>query len=155
MIKMIAMGVWGCLVALGTLMLSVKVNAVNPDISEASAPVVEEVSSGQTEVISVPILVEGVVQGYIISQLTYLIDKKVEKDVSLPLSVLINDAIFKCFWDSYSDVRAVEKIKFETVKKQIIDEVNQHFPTPVVKDLLVKQFNYLPADQIRDMKHTG
>ncbi|EJF88594.1 hypothetical protein [Bartonella melophagi] len=73
--------------ALGTLMLSVKVNAVNPNTSEASAPVVEEVSSGQTEVISVPILVEGVVQGYIISQLTYLVDKKVEKDIFLPLGI--------------------------------------------------------------------
>ncbi|WP_102830535.1 hypothetical protein [Bartonella bovis] len=153
MIKMIAMGVWGCLVALSTLMLSVKVNAVNPNISKVSAPVAEEISPGQTEVISVPILVEGSVQGYIISQLTYLIDKKVEQEMSFPLGVLINDAIFKCFWGSYSDVRAVEKIKFETVKKQIIDEVNQHFPTPVLKDLLVKQFNYLPADKVRDMNH--
>ena len=37
------------------------------------------------------------------------------------------------------------------VKQKIIDGVNQRFPEPVIKDIMVEQFNYIPADQVRDM----
>ncbi|AQX18631.1 MULTISPECIES: hypothetical protein [unclassified Bartonella] len=153
MIRMIAMGLWVCLVALGALVFSLRVNAVDPNTSEKSAPVAVEIGSNNTEVMSVPILVDGDVQGYIIAQFAYVVDKTAEKEISIPVGVLINDTIFQYFWGSYSDVRAIEKVKFEMIKERIIDDVNKRFSKAVLKDLLVKQFNYLSVDQIRGMKN--
>ncbi|WP_407965147.1 hypothetical protein [Bartonella sp. C271] len=154
MIRMIAMGLWICLVALGALVFSLKVNAVDPNQSEETTPIAIEIGSNNTEIMSVPIFVDGNVQGYIIVQLAYIVDKTVEKEISISVGTLINDTIFQYFWGSYSDVREIEKVKFEMIKERIIDDVNQRFSKAVLKDLLVKQFNYLSVDKIRSMKNT-
>ncbi|WCR55285.1 hypothetical protein [Bartonella clarridgeiae] len=154
MIRMIAMGLWVCLVALGALVFGLRMSAVDPNSSEETAPIPVEVGSNNTEIMSVPVLVDGDVQGYVIVQLTYVVDKTIEKEISIPVGVLINDIIFQYFWGSYSDVRAIEKVKFQMIKKRIIDDVNQRFSKVVLKDLLVKQFNYLSVDKIRGMKNT-
>ncbi|CBI76130.1 conserved exported protein of unknown function [Bartonella clarridgeiae 73] len=151
---MIAMGLWVCLVALGALVFGLRMSAVDPNSSEETAPIPVEVGSNNTEIMSVPVLVDGDVQGYVIVQLTYVVDKTIEKEISIPVGVLINDIIFQYFWGSYSDVRAIEKVKFQMIKKRIIDDVNQRFSKVVLKDLLVKQFNYLSVDKIRGMKNT-
>ncbi|AQX27715.1 MULTISPECIES: hypothetical protein [unclassified Bartonella] len=154
MIRMIAMGLWVCLVALGALVLGIRMSAVDPNSLEETSPIAVEIGSNNTEIMSVPVLVDGDVQGYVIVQLTYVVDKTVEKEISIPIGVLINDTIFQYFWGSYSDVRAIEKVKFQMIKKRIIDDVNQRFSKVVLKDLLVKQFNYLSVDKIRGMKNT-
>ena len=69
----------------------------------------------------------------------------------MPLGIFVNDEVFRIFFGSYSDTKKIERVKFDDVKKQIIDGVNQRFPEPVIKDLMVEQFNYIPADQVRDM----
>ncbi|MDD9333649.1 MAG: hypothetical protein PV354_08290, partial [Bartonella sp.] len=83
MIRMIAMGLWVCLVALGALFFSLRVNVVDANTSEKNAPIAVEIGSNNTEVMSVPILVDGDVQGYIIVQLAYVVDKTAEKEISI------------------------------------------------------------------------
>ena len=73
----------------------------------------------------------------------------------MPVSYFINDEIFNQFYGHYSDVKDVQKVKFDDVRKSIIDGVNERFPQPLVKDLLVEQFNYITAKEIRDQNTKG
>lgn len=150
MIRIVAVGLWVCLVALGTLMLGIKLNS-QPDITSATENAASTVEYDRTEIMSVPILADGKVNGYVISQLIYTIDSSVKQKMNVPLGIFINDEVFRTFYGSYSDTKNIEMVKFDDVKKQIIDGVNQRFPEPVIKDLMVEQFNYIPAGQVRNM----
>lgn len=150
MIRIVAVGLWVCLVALGTLMLGIKLNS-QPDITSATENAASTVEYDRTEIMSVPILADGKVNGYVISQLIYTVDSSVKQKMNVPLGIFINDEVFRTFYGSYSDTKNIEMVKFDDVKKQIIDGVNQRFPEPVIKDLMVEQFNYIPAGQVRNM----
>ncbi len=46
-------------------------------------------------------------------------------------------------------------MKFEDVRASVITDLNARFPEPVIKDLLVEQFNYISAEEIRAMNMRG
>ncbi|RCW82245.1 hypothetical protein [Phyllobacterium bourgognense] len=152
MIRIVLIGLWICAVALGSLYLAVWQNsataAVAPNTQEA-------LDDGKTEVFSVPIIVDNAVQGYVVSQLAYTLDHTVNASFKIPVSYFINDEIFSQFYGHYSDVKNIQDVKFDDVKKSIIDGVNARFPQPLVKDLLVEQFNYITAKEIRDQNTKG
>ncbi|ENS91215.1 hypothetical protein [Brucella melitensis] len=151
MIRIIVIGLWICAVALGSLFL-----AVNRDVSASAA--VEAGPGGfggvdyvKTDVMSVPIISNGAVTGYVVAQLVYTVDSNIHKKLTVPLEYFISDEIFHKFYGSYSDAKSVEKVSFEDVRSSIINDLNARFPEPVIKDLLVEQFNYISSEEIRTM----
>ncbi|APO65544.1 hypothetical protein BFS10_15390 [Brucella suis] len=78
MIRIIVIGLWICAVALGSLFL-----AVNRDVSASAA--VEAGPGGfggvdyvKTDVMSVPIISNGAVTGYVVAQLVYTVDSNIQ-----------------------------------------------------------------------------
>lgn len=152
MIRIVIIGLWICAVALGSLYFAVQQNSATAAVTLHDA---QPLDDGKTEVFSVPIIIDGAVQGYVVTQLIYTIDSAVKASVKTPVSFFINDEIFRQFYGHYSDVKEVEAVKFEDVKQAIIDGVNARFPEPLVKDLLVQQFNYISSKEIRDQNTKG
>lgn len=152
MIRIVIIGLWICAVALGSLYFAVQQNSATAAVTSHDA---QPLDDGKTEVFSVPIIIDGAVQGYVVTQLIYTIDSAVKASVKTPVSFFINDEIFRQFYGHYSDVKEVEAVKFEDVKQAIIDGVNARFPEPLVKDLLIQQFNYISSKEIRDQNTKG
>ncbi len=153
MIRIALIGLWICAVALGSLYFAVWQNTATAAVT---APVAKEaLDVGKTEVFSVPIIVGGTVQGYVVSQLAYTLDKGAKDAMDVPVAYFINDEVFRQFYGHFSDVKDVQKVKFDDVKKSIIDGVNARFPKPLVQDLLVEQFNYITSKEIRDQNTKG
>ncbi|UXN66601.1 hypothetical protein N8E89_26320 (plasmid) [Phyllobacterium sp. A18/5-2] len=153
MIRIAIIGLWICGVALGSLYFAVWQNsataAVAPQIGDAA------LDDGKTDVFSVPVIIDNTVHGYVVTQLAYTLDKTVKASVNVPVSFFINDEIFNQFYGHYSDVKDVQKVKFDDVRKSIIDRVNERFPQPLIKDLLVEQFNYITTSEIRNQNTKG
>lgn len=152
MIRIVIIGLWICTVALGSLYFAVQQNSATAAVTSQGA---QPLDDGKTEVFSVPIIIDGAVQGYVVTQLIYTIDSAVKASVKVPVSFFINDEIFRQFYGHYSDVKEVQAVKFDDVKQAIIDGVNARFPEPLVKDLLVQQFNYISSKEIRDQNTKG
>ncbi|WP_412057554.1 hypothetical protein [Bartonella sp. DGB2] len=150
MVKIFAIGLWVCVVALGSLMLGIRMNADSPAL--VKVPEAVKLHYTKTNVFSIPIIIQGKVDGYLISQLGYVVDDKRKKSIAVPLDTLINNAVFEIFWGSYSDTSTIERIKFADVKNEIIKRVNDYVGTPVLQDLLVEQFTYLPSSRVRVTK---
>lgn len=153
MIRIAIIGLWICGVALGSLYFAVWQNSATASV----APQIGEVilDDGKTDVFSVPVIIDNAVHGYVVTQFAYTLDKTVEASVTVPVSYFINDEIFSQFYGQYSDVKDVQQVKFDDVKKSIIDRVNAHFPQPLLRDLLVEQFNYISAKEIRNQNTKG
>ncbi|MHC1551731.1 hypothetical protein [Phyllobacterium sp. K27] len=152
MIRIVIIGLWICIVALGSLYFAVQQNSAGAAVASHNP---QPLDDGKTEVFSVPIIIDGAVQGYVVTQLVYTIDSAVKASVKLPVSFFINDEIFQQFYGHYSDVKDVQTVKFDDVKQAVIDGVNARFPEPLVKDLLVQQFNYISSKEIRDQNTKG
>jgi len=151
MIRIVLIGLWICAVALGSLFLAVRGHVSASGEKGQQASYFGGMDYVKTDVFSVPIMTGGSVAGYIVAQLVYTIDSKAKARLTVPLDYFIKDEIFRQFYGSYSDTRQVEKVNFETVRKSVIDGINRHFPEPVVHDLLVEQFNFISANEIREM----
>lgn len=153
MIRIALIGLWICGVALGSLYFAVWQNSATASV----APQIGEVilDDGKTDVFSVPVIIDNAVHGYVVTQFAYTLDKTVKASVTVPVSYFINDEIFSQFYGQYSDVKDVQQVKFDDVKKSIIDRVNAHFPQPLLRDLLVEQFNYISAKEIRNQNTKG
>lgn len=150
MIRVFAIGLWVCVVAFGSLYATLR--------NQSPSRVVSGVNIGlggldyvKTDVMSVPVMTSGAVAGYVVVQLVYTIDAKIRAKLTVPLEYFINDEIFRQFYGSYNDTRQVEKVQFETIRQSLVSGINERFPEPVIKDLLVEQFNYISADEIRAM----
>lgn len=159
MIRIIAIGLWICAVAFGSLFLAVRQNASSTGEAQAATGGFAENFGGvdyvKTDVMSVPIISNGGVAGYVVTQLVYTVDSNIRKKLTVPLEFFISDEIFRKFYGSYSDTKEVEKVSFEDVRASIITDLNARFPEPVIKDLLVEQFNYISAEEIRAMNMRG
>ncbi|QND50416.1 hypothetical protein HB779_00025 (plasmid) [Phyllobacterium sp. 628] len=152
MIRIVLIGLWICGVALGSLYFAVWQNSATAAVSSQSK---DALDFGKTDSFSVPIIIDGTVEGYVVAQLSYTLDSRVKATVNVPIGPFINDEIFRQFYGNFSDVKDVQKVEFASVKKSIIDGVNAHFPEPLVRDLLVEQFNYITAKEIRDQNTKG
>ncbi|PYE87673.1 hypothetical protein [Phyllobacterium leguminum] len=151
MIRIVLIGLWICAVALGTLFFTVKSHMPASGDAGEKASYLGGIDYATTDVFSVPIMTDGSVAGYIIAQLIYTVDIKMKARITVPLEYFVKDEIFRQFYGSYSDTKQVEKVDFERVRKSAIDGINRHFPEPVVRDLLVEQFTFMPSSEIREM----
>ncbi|RCS23999.1 hypothetical protein DUT91_12150 [Phyllobacterium salinisoli] len=151
MIRIVLIGLWICAVALGSLFIAVRGHQPASEGNGQQASYLGGMDYVKTDVFSVPVMTGGSVAGYVVAQLVYTIDSKTKSRLAVPLEYFIHDEIFRQFYGSYSDTKQVEKVNFETVRKSVIDGINQKFPEPVVQDLLVEQFNYISAAEIREM----
>lgn len=155
MIRIIAIGLWICAVAFGSLYFAIQHGSESSDEAVATAGGFGGLDYVKTDVISVPIISNGAVAGYVVTQLVYTVDSNIRKKLTVPLEHFISDEIFRKFYGSYSDTKEVEKVSFEDVRASIITDLNARFPEPVIKDLLVEQFNYISAAEIRAMNMRG
>jgi len=153
LIKFIIMGIWVLLVTLGGLfvgnMMSDGEAALNTDIDKEDE---EKRTQANTDIMTVPVMVEGQVKGYILVQLTFVMDEKIKSEIDLPLVPFVNDAVFTEFFGSYTDVHQVEKVRFEPSRERLIANINQRFGMPIIKDLLVQQFNFITNEKIRQQQ---
>ena len=154
MIRIIVIGLWICVVAFGSLYFAVQ-NSADPSDEAASPGGFGGLDYVKTDVMSVPIITKGSVAGYVVTQLVYTVDSNTRKKLTVPLEYFITDEIFRKFYGSYSDTKEVEKVSFEDVRASIIGDINSRFPEPVIKDILVEQFNYISAAEIRAMNTRG
>jgi hypothetical protein len=143
-IKTLFVGVWVCAVALGSTYLAAHMAAAVPAGEGAKgAPAVEYIKS---EMLSVPVIRGGKVQGYVVTQLSFAVNKGGEVD---PTPYLI-DAAFRAFYEA-------APADFERLKPQDISEIvtktrdyaNARLGGDIVKDVLVGELNYVGRDDVR------
>ncbi len=149
MIRILVAGIWICIVTLVAAYAGVSMNAATPGGDEP-----DEFFGGldyaKTEIISVPIIDEGDVQGDVIAQFVYTIDVKIKKKLTVPPDLFILDSAFRTIYDGTApDFKNIEKADLNKLTTAIKDAVNARFQADIVKDILVEIFNFVPKNSVR------
>jgi hypothetical protein len=147
MVRLVISCLWICAVTLASAYATI---AVKTRHAEAAARAeIDKVGYEKTRAINVPMIANGAVQGYVIAQFSYTSNADDKKPVTVPIEAFLLDEAFKTLYaDDKFDFKHLEKYDIAALTKNLMDKVNARLNGPVVKDVLVEEFNYIAKEDI-------
>jgi flagellar basal body-associated protein FliL len=148
-IKTLLIGLWVCIVALGSSYFFVQMNnsSAAHAPSEAEVEVIEFI---KTDMVSVPVIREGKVQGYLVAQLSFAMNKTATKKLAFePAPYLVDVAYRALYENSAIDFAQLQPQDLTLLAKKILEGANAKLGGEVVKDVLMNEINYVPRDEVR------
>jgi len=142
MIRLVLSGLWVCIVTLAASYsaASWKVGYHPP----AAEKEVQGLQYQTTRVISVPMIKDGSVQGYVVAQLVYTIDAATLKRLSVPPEVFLLDEAFRTIYsDTSLDFQHLEKYDINKLTGNLSQQVNSRLKFAVKLEMLFYEFNYI------------
>lgn len=149
MIKTLLIGLWVCVVALGSSYFFVQMNNSSAAHvpSEAEVEVIEFI---KTDMVSVPVIREGKVQGYLVAQLSFAVNKTATKKLAFePTPYLVDVAYRALYENSAIDFAQLQPQDLTLLAQKILEGANAKLGGEVVKDVLMNEINYVPRDEVR------
>jgi hypothetical protein len=99
--------------------------------------------------ITVPIISGGALKGYIAAEFSYLRGDGYQRDdVIDPESYFMDEAFRLIYADNTIDFYKIEKFDLAVLTKKITDRVNERMGAPVLKETLVKNFTFVPREDM-------
>ncbi len=150
MIKLIFAGLWVCLVTLLSTYAAVSWQTAKPAESTESQKLFSNLESVRTRMISVPVIADGAIQGYVMAQFVFTVDSNAMKRMSVKPDMFLLDEAFKAIYGGESvDFRQFKKRDLAGLAKQITESVNKRLGAHLVEDVLVQELNYITKDNVR------
>lgn len=151
MIKPILTGVWVCAATMGSAYLGA---AWQRPAAVATAKHDHTASSDlvpiRTRMISVPVVAEGGIHGYVVAQFAFTAPAKLMKHMAVKPDLFVLDEAFQLiFSGEMIDFRQFKKQDLPALGRKIAENVNKRLGTHVVEDVLVQELNYVPKDSVR------
>jgi hypothetical protein len=148
MIKIILVGFWACLI---TLAAGYTMNHLREATARAST---EAAAAGneskKTKEINVPKIRDGAVKGYIVTQLSYVVDSAAAKKSSVTADAFVVDEAFRYIYDDPSvDFDHLDTFDLTKMKKTLIKNVNARMKADVVLDMGIEEFVFLSSAQAK------
>ena len=142
--KIVLIGLWVVLVALGS---AYGVAIYLPQAAAAKADAAPKLQYQKTRVINVPLIADGVVQGFMAMQFVYTIDGEALKLLQIPPEVYLLDEAFRTIYtDKSLDFRNLERYDLTKFTAHLVESTNTHIGQPLIKDVLIQNFSYISKD---------
>lgn len=143
-VKLLLIGIWVTLVALGTAYGAAVYMPGMLAPKPAAAPALEV---QKTRVLNVPLIAGGGVQGFVAMQFGYTIDGATLKTLHVPPEAYLLDEAFRTVYsDNTLDFHNLAKYDLAKLTSHLVESTNAHLGAPLVKDVLIEQFSYIPKD---------
>ncbi|MBG0808610.1 flagellar basal body-associated protein FliL [Methylosinus sp. H3A] len=149
---MVLIGIWACVVTLASTFGASYWKSHRSTPSEA-APHVEKLEVKKVKPITVPIISEGTLKGYISAEFAYVVEASnkshggggaaVDTD-----SYVMDEAFRRLYADNSLDFRRIEKYDLNSLTKELTKSINQRLGAELVRETLVKSFTFVPKDDI-------
>nr|WP_320143788.1 hypothetical protein [uncultured Cohaesibacter sp.] len=122
----------------------------NKSFAELSGiPLQEGMDFEKTRAISVPMITDGKVRGYIVAQFVYTIDSTTLRELAIPPNPFIVDEAFRTiFNDTSIDFDDLKTYDIDKLTTHIRDSVNERMQAKLVHDILVEEFSFFPDSSI-------
>ncbi len=147
MIKLVATGLWVCVVTLAAVYFSIQM-ATAPAASPDPKPSVKEFVKGES--INIPIIGDTGISGYFITKISYMVDKDKSKDLETPLPALTTDVLFSLLvGNKMIDMSKPKAFNVESFRDEIKKSMNSHLGGDIVDSVVIEQLDYLSKDEVR------
>jgi hypothetical protein len=150
MIKFVAAGLWLCAVTIGAVYFSFQMSTASSN-QEPPAPLLGGLDYVGTPVISVPVLTDKGIVGYILARLVFTGEPEKLRKLSVPAETLFSDQLYTyLFANPALDFTQVKTLDLDALRNGIRDSINKRIGEDLINDVMVQQIDFLSKDEIRD-----
>ncbi len=147
MIKPILMGMWVCTATMGAAYVGA--NWQKPGAGKEK-PEHNEMTPVRTRMISVPVIAEGAIRGYVVAQFAFTTPAALMKQMPVKPDMFVVDEAFALIYAGEDiDFRQFKKQDLISLSRKVADNVNKRMGARVVEDVFIQELNYGPADKGR------
>lgn len=150
MIRTILLGIWIATVTCGAALVAAKYFA------EAGRPVDDKAATDtgaeeiKTDIMSIPVVRNGDIMGYVIVQLSFVADKtELEKLKMSPAPYLVDAALRTIYANPEVDSWRLSGKDLTSLTDAIRIEANSTVGSEIIRQVLIQQLNFVRKDEIR------
>ncbi|MGI9423315.1 MAG: hypothetical protein ACR2PA_08980 [Hyphomicrobiaceae bacterium] len=148
MVNHLVIGLWVCLVALGSTYAGATLMGGDPDTK--SAKKTEKLEHIKMRPIAVPVVRDGRVQGYAIASLIYTIGKGKAKKLPMAPDVPISDEVIHAIYlEDGINFGKMKRVNLKKLLKTVKESVNARYGTKVIKHIMLDQLRFVASEDIR------
>jgi hypothetical protein len=142
MIKTLFVGIWACLV---TMAVSYGATSwIQTRAGPVAAPLALASEVRKTKEINIPIIRDGAVKGYVVTQLSYVVDLAVARTLATPPDAFVVDEAFQYIYgDEKIDFAHLDRLELDKMTQALILKVNTRLRGQVITDMGVLECNFL------------
>lgn len=149
MLKLIISGVWICALSLGSVYFSMQMASSTPKTTEQN-PYFGGLDYLKSDVISIPVISDGIVHGYFLTRLVFTVDTKELSAMSIPPKDLITDELYTFLvGNRVIDFPKMDNFDVAAFRKGLKAALNKRIGKDVFHDVMVEQIDYLTKQDIR------
>jgi hypothetical protein len=149
MFKALIIGIWGCLIAAGSSYAVVFMHNRKPAETTTAVPA-DKLERRKVPPLTVPVLAEGKLQGYLIVQLALLGPAQAMKAQDVPPEVLLSSVAFSILYsDDKIDFRQLKKYDLKGFTDDAKARMDKRLGPGIVSEVAVDEFNYVSKDDLR------
>lgn len=109
-----------------------------------------EITQVTTEITGAPIIADGRVEGYLVFRVKSSVDVSKLPNAKFEVSPFLIDAAFQASYELYRNgLQTIGPEDIGRLTKLVADKTNARLGEGTVRDVLVDQFNFIPADRVR------
>lgn len=151
MIKVIAVGIWASIVALGSVYAAIELAKPGPDPEEVSrAEFIASLERLDTNVLSVPVIDGDKVHGYFLTEISYLIHPSDMEVFPYSAEEMINDILItELVGNNIVNFPSMAGFKLADFRDAIGTALNERVGREVFHDIVIKRLDYLGKEDIR------
>jgi flagellar basal body-associated protein FliL len=150
-IKFALAAIWICAATIGSIFFAFSAARPEPEGATPAPAYFGGLDYVKTDVISIPVVREGGVQGYFIARLVYTVEKEKMARMSVPAQPLLVDELYTYLYANPDiDFTTAKTIDLAGLKAGIRDAINAKLGETVIHEVLVEQVDYLSKADIRD-----
>ncbi|EKF41594.1 hypothetical protein [Nitratireductor indicus] len=150
MIKFVLAALWICAVTVGTVLFSFQFSQARNEAAPTPAAFFGGLEHIATDMISIPVVRKGGVDGYFLTKLSYSIDSKKLKTLSVPVNAMLVDEIFSYLYANpqidYETSGGLDVVAF---RESLRDAINKRVGDELIHDVFIDQADYLSKAEIR------
>lgn len=151
MIRTLALAIWAAAVALGAERGAAMVEARREAARIAAArPPEPKIETRKARPLSVPISRGGQMRGYVVMTLAFVVDAAAAAAFGRDVEPYLLDEAFSALYaDASFDADRLEAYDLDRFKTGLSARLAARLGAPVVRDVLVQEFNYVAASDLR------
>ena len=153
MVRMLLLGLVVVLATLGGSYAAMKLPQGSSPSADHSAS--EEVAVTKIDPVSVPVVRDGKIQGYVIGRFAFSTGVGEIRKNKDALVLYINESIFRSVYEEEGiDFSTLKIVQVEALIRRIVEKANARIGRATIREVFVESLNFLPHDAVR-CQHTN
>ncbi len=98
---------------------------------------------------TVPVIANGAMQGYVLAQISVSASAEWLKTLPQPADLLIADSVFKTLYaEEQVDFKHLGKQDLSKISKKILESINAKAGVPLASDVFIQELHYLSKQEV-------